>query len=112
LQYHPLIQGEDAPTLDGTTETAEDPKLQRNPRPKLGREEKIAYNKERRQRKRRRLALERLAAEGKASPEAMNGLEMEESDGELDEVDVDVDESDEEVEGNSNRGSPSSKTGE
>lgn len=110
LQYHPLIQGEDAPSLDDTTETVEESQLHRNYRHKLGREERIAYNKERRQRKRRRLALERLAAEGKVSPDAMNGLEMEESEGELDEVDVD--EVDEEVEVNSNRGSPSSKTGE
>lgn len=105
LQYHPLIQKGDASSEDDAA-TALVPKPPRNPRHKLGREERIAYNKERRSRKRRRLALERLAAEGKSSPEAVNGLEVEDLGRE-----VDVDEADV-VEGNGNRRPTSSKTGE
>lgn len=103
LQYHPLIQEDDVPASDDTTETTEVSKSSR--RGQLGRQERIAYNKERRQRKRRRLALERLAAEGKDSSEAVNSLDLGGSDGEVDEVDVD--EIDEVVEGNNNRSSPS-----
>jgi hypothetical protein len=111
LQYHPLIQGkEDTTFSDHTTQTPPTPNPPRNPRPKLGREERIAYNKERRQRKRRRLALERLAAEGKVSPDARNDLELEGSEDEMDEVDVD--EVDEVTEGKSKPSSTSSKAGE
>ncbi|CEJ53796.1 hypothetical protein PMG11_00137 [Penicillium brasilianum] len=103
LQYHPLIQDEDVPALDDATKTAEVPKGPR--RGQLGRQERIAYNKERRQRKRRRLAMERLAAEGKVGFEAVNSPDLVDSD-------VDVDEMDEYIEGGNDRSSPSSKAGE
>lgn len=56
------------------------------------------------------MALERLAAEGKVSPDARNDLELEGSEDEMDEVDVD--EVDEVTEGKSKPSSTSSKAGE
>ncbi len=107
LQYHPLIQNEDIPASDDDASKALVPKSPRSPRHKLGREERIAYNKERRSRKRRRLALERLAAEGKANSKAVSDLDLQEFASE-----VDVNEVDEVEEGNSNRRPTSSKTSE
>ncbi|KAJ5484106.1 hypothetical protein N7539_005902 [Penicillium diatomitis] len=69
LQYHPLLQGAETSVSDAGPETGSPSDPTRPLRHKLGREERIAYNKERRQRKRRRLALERIAAEGQASAE-------------------------------------------
>ena len=70
LQYHPLLQGDEPPAGVGSASTAVTPQVSRQPRHKMEREERIAYNKERRQRKRRRLALERIAAGGQASSES------------------------------------------
>ncbi|KAF7713519.1 Uncharacterized protein PECH_002282 [Penicillium ucsense] len=71
LQYHPLLQGAETSNLGQGPETGSPAHPTRPLRHKLGREERIAYNKERRQRKRRRLALERIAAEGQASAESL-----------------------------------------